>query len=263
MPRETFSSESCTTRQSAARGPTRRCGDGRSGQSSQLLSYLCATLTGPLIGSILASRCVFNLDSMLSRMLSTPPNFALAATHSGLPEALDPDTLAWNAYFVDHQEPAIGPAREPTLAAGFVLLCEANLLATEAIKELYPPGRDRSEDWKAVDSKTDLTNKIEWYEHRLDEQRSRVSGFMHYNGSKASVDVLSLALKDLFAEVGLLISESRSFALSTRPQTDSLTVALSSCVRESAASSTGAEDDMGSGPVVAPVVARDRRGRAL
>ena len=150
-------------------------------------------------------RAVYNLDSMLSRMLSVPASIALASTHSGLPEVLDPDTEEWNAYFVFHQQPALGQPRMPTLSAGFALLCEANLLAMEAARELYPDARDRSEDWKGAEARTDLTLKVDGFERRLNELRAKVDGFVVPNGREVSIAVLSQAVHDLFAEVGLLI----------------------------------------------------------
>jgi len=142
-----------------------------------------------------------------------------------LPEPLDPTTEAWESFFVAQAEPTIGAPTSPALAAGFVLICEANLLATDVVRDLYPETRDRSEDWKTLEHGNDLNAKIEEFESRLDGLRGRMGGFeVREERKKDSVVVLRLSLGDLFSVVGLLISEylslssihSSSSSLSTR-----------------------------------------------
>ena len=149
-------------------------------------------------------------------MLSLKPNFNLSPTHTMLPEPLDPATEAWESFFVAQTEPSIGSPTSPALAAGFVLICEANLLATDVIRDLYPETRDRSEDWKTLEHGKDLTAKIKGFEDSLDLLRKRMGSFEVRDEKKQdSVMVLRLSVGDLFAEVGLLIRESLDHSSST------------------------------------------------
>lgn len=191
-------------------------------------------------------------------MLALKPNFNLNPTHSMLPEPLDPDTPGWESFFVAQKEPNISSHTTPTLAIGFILICEANLLATDAVRELYPQFRDRSEDWKEVGTRNDLNSKIAEFEGRLATLRERMAGFEVQGRGEDSVKVLQLSVGDLFAEVGLLI---REFSVSSRSLRRLFADLFSSRFRRSSsAPSSRTQGDLGPSALPSRTLASTRRG---
>lgn len=189
-----------------------------------------------------ARRCLFNLDRTLGRILGQPFQISMPLTGGcALPLGVDEGTEQWTRCVSGPSSlravPAVAllttalslPSRryfdrgellpadlDPASVriAGWIVLCQLEELASRIVKDLYPPTRDRSQDWRFTGVRSMLEAAIEDWNAELGEIEDDMWQAFGDHELGAQEHALEQVVRNLAQDVRLLICES---ALSPHP----------------------------------------------
>ena len=127
----------------------------------------------------------------------------------------EPAVFACFSYFEDGDLLPAGHEPSTTRIFGFILLCKLADLAARVVKDLYPAGRDRSQDWRLTGVRTMLESAIDgwlWELSLIEHEVSRTFGEDDdaVDEGEARAEAVEAVVRNLVLDVRLLICASLS-----------------------------------------------------